>query len=486
MRFHPYPIPAVSALGALAVLTALALPASTYGTPELRRARSPLTAIGTLAQLQGAGGCLVDRSKPNRAGCTRVRALNGPAPFLGSEAIAISPDGRNVYVAASRSNAIAVFRRNARTGRLTQGAGAAGCIAADGAGGCAKAVELEGPNSVAVSADGKSVYATSLDSDAVDVFLRNPRTGALRQATDDKGCIANVTTSGCTLGRALDGPDVVSVSPDGRNVYVGAFKGDSIAIFDRDASTGTLSQPTDISGCIVELPTSGCTTGLALASPEGMAVSPDGQSVYVAAALSSALDMFTRNQSTGALAQASNGTGCIVAAALPGCTTGVQIGGADAVAVSPDNGEVYLTSVLSNSLSTFTRAPSTGQLTQQAGTSACAIYLLAVGCSLGRELDAPEGLTVSPEGASVYATAFASGAIDAFNRNGQSGALIQKSHRAGCLTTSFTPGCTRARALLGVSSAAVSPDGRYLYAAAFASNAVSVFRRITASVSHAR
>ncbi len=54
-------------------------------------------------------------------------------------------------------------------------------------------------------------------------------------------------------------------------------------------------------------------------------------------------------QSTGALAQASNGTGCIVAAALPGCTTGTQISGADAVAVSPEDGEVYVTSVLSNS-----------------------------------------------------------------------------------------------------------------------------------------
>ncbi len=82
-----------------------------------------------------------------------------------------------MYVAASRSNAIAIFRRNARTGRLTQGAGAAGCIAANGTSGCAKAVGLEGPNSVAVSADGKNVYATSLDSDAVDVFRAQPKDG---------------------------------------------------------------------------------------------------------------------------------------------------------------------------------------------------------------------------------------------------------------------------------------------------------------------
>ena len=64
-----------------------------------------------------------------------MRALREPAPFLGSNAVAISPDGKNVYVASSRSDAIAVFRRNARTGRLAQRSGAAGCIA----GGCAEA-----------------------------------------------------------------------------------------------------------------------------------------------------------------------------------------------------------------------------------------------------------------------------------------------------------------------------------------------------------
>ncbi len=52
------------------------------------------------------------------------------------------------------------------------------------------------------------------------------------------------------------------------------------------------------------------------------------------------------------------------------------------------------------------------------------------------------------------------------------------SGRAGCMTTSQAPDCTRARALKEVSSLAVSPDGRYLYAAAFKSDAVTVFKRL--------
>ena len=148
--------------------------ASALGARMPPPSRQPVTASGTLAQLPGSGGCLVDRSRSG-AGCTAVRALAGPGPFLGSRAIAIDPKGRNVYVASSRSNAIAIFRRDGRTGKLTQASGTAGCIAAAGAGGCARALGLVGPNSVAVSADGRNVYATSLKSDAVAVFTRNPR-----------------------------------------------------------------------------------------------------------------------------------------------------------------------------------------------------------------------------------------------------------------------------------------------------------------------
>ena len=359
-----------------------------------------------------------------------MRALDGPAPFLGSNAVAISPDGRNLYVAASRSDAIAVFRRNARTGRLTQRSGTAGCIAAGGAGGCAEARALNGPNSVAVSSDGKNVYATSLVSDSVTIFRRKPSTGALTQAPGGSGCISGLAIPGCAAGRALDGPDVVTVSPDGDSVYVGAFFGNAVAAFARDASTGALNQPSDTTGCTTNAPTDGCATGLALAAPEGMAISADGNNVYVASAVSNAVGIFTRNPSTGALTQATDGTGCIVNSPLSGCTTGTQLGGANAVAVSSDDDNVYVTSLLSNSLTTFDRTPSTGQLTQQTGTSACVIYVLAVGCSLGRAFSAPEGLAVSSDGASVYTAAFKSGAVDVFNRTADTGSVIQKARRA--------------------------------------------------------
>jgi DNA-binding beta-propeller fold protein YncE len=432
------------------------------------------TALGTLSQLQGASGCLVDRSGPS-GGCARVRALHGPAPFLGSRAIAISPDGRSVYVASSRSNAVAAFRRDVASGRLTQPTGTAGCIAARGASGCAKAAGLTGPSSVAVSADGRSVYAAAVATGAVVTFRRNRSTGSLSQA----GCVAARATPGCALGRALDGADVVTVSADGGSVYAGAFTGNAVAVFTRSTSTGALTQPADATGCIVNTPVSGCTSGLALGSPEGMAISADGTSVYVASAASNALAILQRTPATGALAQATDGSGCIADAALAGCTTGTQLAGANAVAISPDDGDVYVTSLISNTVTAFTRTPATGALAQQSGTSACVIYVLAVGCSLGRALSQPEGLAVSPDGASLYATAFGSDAVDVLQRNTTSGAVIQKARSAGCVTSGAPADCARGRALNGVSSVAVSPDGRHVYAAAFASNAVSVFKRVT-------
>jgi DNA-binding beta-propeller fold protein YncE len=458
-------------------VVALVLPAQAFAAPakhdsgrKIPNALQP----GALTQLPGARGCLVDRSAPAK-GCGTARALEGPGPFMGSRAIAVSADGKNVYVASSRSNAVAVFRRNPKTGALGQPSGTSGCVAAKGAFECGKAIGLNGPNSVAVSPNGRNVYVTSRGSNAVAVFQRNRSTGTLRQLPGAAGCISGVPLPGCATGAALLGPDVVVVSPDGKNVYVGSFFGNAVAVFDRDPASGALTQPTGAAGCIA-VATSGCATGLALGATEGMAISGDGKSVYVAAALSSAVVALVRDPSTGALAQAGDGSGCIVDVALTGCTEGRELNGANAVAIGPDDGDAYVTSLFSNSVTSFTRSRSSGNLTQKEGTTGCIVWLRSVGCSFGRALSSPEGLAVSPDGANVYVAAFATGAIDVLERS-SSGVVAQMSGRPGCLAPRSVPGCSRARALRGVSSIALSPNGRYLYSTSFGSNAIDIFRR---------
>ena len=319
-----------------------------------------------------------------------------PGPSWARARSTLSPDGRYAYVASSRSDAIAIFARNERTGALLQRSGTDGCVAAKGAGGCAKAIGLDGPNSVALSPDGRYLYATSRNSNSVAAFRRNASTGALTQLRGGAGCVSGLPVPGCGTGRALVGPDVLVVSPDGRNVYVGSFFGNAVAVFARSASTGALTQPAETAGCIAASATSSCATALGLEAPEGMAISADGTSLYVAGALSNALVAFARDTSTGALAQPTDGSGCIVESPLTGCTTGVQLSGANAVTVSPDDDDVYVTSLFSDSVTSFSRSPA--PLAQKPGTAGCLIYLRAAGCSFGRALSAPEGLAVSPDG----------------------------------------------------------------------------------------
>jgi DNA-binding beta-propeller fold protein YncE len=479
MSRHPRPAsPALRALVAVFALLVLALPVGASAKPPLAKPQGRRAVPrGTLAQLPGSRGCLVDRSKPV-AGCSKARALVGPGPFMGSRAIAISPDGKSVYVASSGSDAIAIFRRDAKSGALIQPPGTAGCIAAKGAYGCAKAIGLDGPNSVAVSANGRMVYATSRNSNSITSFRRNTESGALRQLPPKgAGCISALPIPGCSAGRALLGADVVTISPDAKNVYAGSFFGNAVAVFSVGEKSGVLTQPAGTAGCIAEAAKEGCVAGIALGAVEGLAVSRTGANVYAAAALSNALAVLSRDPETGALSQATGGSGCIVNSPLTGCSNGVELSGANAVATSPGSEVVYATSLFSNSITAFAPTTTALGLVQKEGTAGCVVWLRSVGCGFGLAMRAPEGLVVSPDGTSLYAAAFVTGAIDVFDRDPETGNVTQKPGRAGCQAARSVAGCTPARALKGASSIAVSGDGRFAYSTSFGSNAVDIFRR---------
>ena len=91
--------------------------------------------------------------------------------------IAVAPDGRNVYVVGSVSDSVVTFSRDATTGLLVQ----TGCITMTGSrGACAKGKGIAGAWSVAVSRDGKNVYVASYASKTVTTFVR-AADGTLRQ-----------------------------------------------------------------------------------------------------------------------------------------------------------------------------------------------------------------------------------------------------------------------------------------------------------------
>jgi DNA-binding beta-propeller fold protein YncE len=198
------------------------------------------------------------------------------------------------------SDAVVTLRRNATTGALFQAPATNSCVSETGTGGtCTDGKALDGLFSLAVSADGKSVYTASLNSDAVAGFRRNPTSGVLTQfvgPAGKAGCVSQLGTGGaCADGKGLEGAITVDVSPDGESVYAGSIGSDAVAVFRRDTASGALFQRAGIAGCVSETGAEACADGKALDEPRTVAVSPDGKNVYVSSRVSSAVAVFARD-----------------------------------------------------------------------------------------------------------------------------------------------------------------------------------------------
>jgi DNA-binding beta-propeller fold protein YncE len=222
---------------------------------------------------------------------------------------------------------------------------------------------------------------------------------------------------------------------------------------------------------------------------EGMAINPGGSTVYAASPFSDAIDILQREPSTGALTQATDGNGCITVEAVSGCAEGYEFSGVNALVVAPKGGNVYATSLTSNSVTMF-RPTESGGLAQPArpqgenipegfgNPSGCLVYLRSPGCSFGRAMKAPEGLALSPDATNLYVAAFETGATDVLDRNLESGTVNQKPGERGCLAPPKVGGCAPGRAVGLTGSVVVSPDGRNVYSTSQQSSADDKIRRI--------
>jgi DNA-binding beta-propeller fold protein YncE len=431
----------------------------------------PLSASPPLVQLPGTAGCV---SETGTAG-----ACEDGVALITAMAVAVSPDGRSVYAVAGGSDALVAFDRDPSTGELTQKAGTAACTSEDGTlGACADGVAMLLPGGVAVSPDGTNVYvASSGESDAVAVFRRSLLDGEVEQAPGLAACVSDSGTMGsCTDGVGLLGARGVAVSPNGRNVYVVSISsgGGAIAIFDRDPSMGTLTQKAGLDACISD--TGGaCTDGVALATADAVAVSPDSRQVYVAALQGDAVAVFDRDPVDGELTQKAGTAGCVSEDGTGGaCANGVALDGATGVVVSPDGRNVYVASQLSDALVVFDRNAQTGELTQKAGVAGCVSEDGTGGaCADGTAMNQPSGLAVSADGRSVYFTSLSSVAV--FDRDLATGELTQKAGLAGCVSDVGGGMCTDGVALVSPSSVAASAVGGHVYVALSQSNAVAAF-----------
>lgn len=375
----------------------------------------------------------------------------------------------------------------AATGQLTQLAGAAGCVSETGTGGaCGDGRALVGTRGVAVSPDNENVYVTSVSG--VAAFNRNPTTGALSQLPGTAGCVSDDGSAGqCADGRAVGGASAVTVSGDGKSVYV-VGSSDAVAVFARNTTSGALTQLAGTAGCVSQTGSGGaCVDGKALDFASSVGVSSDGKNVYVASRQSNAVAAFRRDVTTGALAQLSGTAGCVSETGNGGaCTDGKALRIPNSVALSGDDGHVYVASADSDAVAIFRRNPTTGRLAQlvgPAGKAGCVSEDGSAGeCADGKALDGARSVAVI--GSNVYvASGEPSDAVALFDRDATSGVLTQPvgpGGKAGCVSETGSGGtCADGKALDNANWIAVSADGQSVYVSSTGSGAVAVFRRFT-------
>jgi 6-phosphogluconolactonase (cycloisomerase 2 family) len=411
--------------------------------------------------------------------------VNGVDGLAGARLVAVSADGKSVYVAGSSDNAVAVLGRDPNTGLLTFLQ-----VLKDGDSGVDG---LDGASSVTVSADGKSVYVASFYDDAVAMLGRDLNDGQLTFLQ----VIKDGDNSGGVDG--LDGARSVTVSADGKSVYVAGFNDNAVAVLGRDLNDGQLTWKQ-----VLKDGDSGVVDGLAGA--HSVTVSADGKSVYVAGFNDNAVAVLGRDLNDGQLTWKQvlkNGQAVMdgldgahsvtvsandqsvyvagysddaVAMLVRNKVTGQLIfqqvlkdgqdsvdglDGASSVTVSADENSVYVASSLNDAVTVLARDKHTGLLTFQ--------QVLKDGQNGIDGLDGAQSVTVSANHQSVYVAGYYDDAVAVFARDLDNGELTFRQF--------LKDGQGEMDGLDGAYSVTVSADDQSVYVAGYLDNAVAVFKR---------
>lgn len=347
----------------------------------------------------------------------------------GARAVAASPDGRHVYVCAQFANRITTFAVDAADGTLTRiGIVVDDIDLVDGLSAC---------TDVAVSLDGKHVYATGAGDDAVAIFSRNADTGVLT--------FVDAILNSEIAGGPMAFPVALDVSPDGAHVYVSSSGTDTICVFTRNADTGALT----FFGFEAN------SSGRRLDNPIDLALSPDGALLYVAAIGTSlnpidALTTFARDPATGELGLIDTEED------LMGGVAGLTV--PNGIAASRDRRHVYVSANLSDTVAIFDRSAADG-------TTSFIDFVSDADPGVDG-LDGATDVEITRDGAWVVATGEVDDAVALFSRDAGTGLLT--------FDRVTRDGGNPARFLDLPIDVALDPLGRFVYVVAFTDDAVTV------------
>ncbi len=325
------------------LLLCLALPAAVAAQIELAHVRTIFNGTGLEgvvatavtpdgSHLYAAGradGTLVAFSRQSGGLLTSVQILRDSVGDIRGirsiSALAVSPDGRHVYAGGGGDDAIVTLRRDVDSGMLEY----VDAVFEVGF----ESMGLDAVRSIVLSADGRHVY-TAGTFDTVGHFERNPNSGALTFRS---------AVSGHDGVDGLEGVAALAISPDDRFLYVAGSQSDTLVVMSRDPIAGTLT-PIDL---VIDN-----RDGVdGLNQVLGLAISPDGVHLYAAAYSDNAVSVFARGADSGRLE---------FVEALHDDEGALE--GASAVSVAPNGLAVFVAAFDAASLVTFDRNPADGKI----------------------------------------------------------------------------------------------------------------------------
>lgn len=398
-------------------------------------------AVALLAMVATAVPASAKKPPPTAPG-VGLLPIGSASPSARPNDLAINPSGDSLY-AGSGHDLIDIFGR-APDGTLTPAGGAS--------------AQTSDPLSVA--AGDSSVYVGTTNTSLVGFARGGDGSLTFTSCVDAPPTSPPCGSSSPGMGRGID----LALSPGGESLYAvsdsaGSDSGvDSITQFsagpggglspvtcisDNDSGSGSCPQRAD-----------------GLGGAFGVAVSPDGSSVYVLASGDDAIAHFSR-AADGSLSY----VGCIDDndSGADDCAQSTDgLGFPFDVAVSPDGRSVYTVSFGDEAVSRFDRAPDgsltpAGCATHEKGADVCSIVS-------NESLNNPLALAVT--NASVFVAANASDQIVRFARapdGSLTAAGCAGSETGGDEAGASTPCAVKVDGLVGVDDIVASPDGTSLY-----------------------
>jgi 6-phosphogluconolactonase (cycloisomerase 2 family) len=372
--------------------------------------------------------------------------------------VEVSPEGAHVYVASESADALLQFTRDAG-GDLNFVRQYTTAVAGF------EEARLDAARDIELSTDGRFLYVAAQNSNAITVLSRDGANGDLALVQTQVDNQVDPLAAGGTV-RGLQGAIALAMSPDGAHLYAIGSSGNSLSVFARDASTGHLrfleaeleatNDATDAGGTVA-----------ALDRPSGVAVSPDGNQVYVAARFGNALLVFDRDNDSGS---AQFGRLSYVTSHRDGQLGIEGLGGAYALILSDDGEHLYVASESDDAVVLFDRAAN-GSLTRRQQWTRGDAGITG--------MDGAQAIAMSLDGSELYVAGFADSSVTVFSR-----ALVDGPGGApGTLTPRQTivDGDGDVTSLAGPVAFAVSPDDEHLYVAANVDNAIVRFGRLAAT-----